>query len=90
MIAAVRTALAGEPLTREDLARWWGVGPAVGGRMLETLGDEAVEVHVEGGPMWMLAAEAARAPKAKTVRLLPGLDRYVLAATPPRREADPR
>jgi uncharacterized protein YcaQ len=72
------------PATREDLARWWGVGPAVGGRMLKALGDEAVEVVVEGAPRLMLAAdagEAAGAPKTKTVRLLPGFDQYVLAAT---------
>jgi hypothetical protein len=72
------------PATRDDLARWWGVGPAVGGRMLKALGDEAVEVDVEGDPMWMLASDAtaaAGAPKTKIVRLLPGFDQYVLAAT---------
>ena len=72
------------PATREDLARWWGVAPAPGGRMLKALGDDVVEVQVEGAPMWMLAAdaeEAANVPKTKTTRLLPGFDQYVLAAT---------
>ena len=72
------------PATRQDLARWWGVAPAAAGRLLGALGDEAIEVDVEGDPMWMLAADAAdaaAAPKAKTVRLLPGFDQYVLAAT---------
>jgi uncharacterized protein YcaQ len=72
------------PATREDLARWWGVQPAPGGRLIEALGDEVVEVHVEGAPMWMLAANverAARANPGKGVRLLPGFDQYVIAAT---------
>jgi hypothetical protein len=72
------------PATRQDLARWWGVAPAGAGRLLSALGDEVVEVDVEGDPMWMLAAdvaEAAAAPKTKIVRLLPGFDQYVLAAT---------
>ena len=72
------------PATREDLARWWGVAPAPGGRLLKAMGDEVVEVDVEGAPMWMMAADAkdaAKGPRAKTVRLLPGFDQYVLAAT---------
>lgn len=43
------------PLTAEDLALWWGgFGPARGRRMLAALGEEAVEVDVEGHPVWML------------------------------------
>jgi hypothetical protein len=43
-----------------------------------------VEVDVEGAAMWMLADDAAVAAKSKhvkTVRLLPGFDQYVIAAT---------
>jgi len=72
------------PATREDVARWWGVQPAPGGRLLKALGDAVVEVAVEGAPMWMLAddvSEAAQAKPVRGVRLLPGFDQYVIAAT---------
>jgi hypothetical protein len=72
------------PATREDVARWWGVQPAPAGRLLKALGDEVAEVDVEGAPMLMLAAdanEAAGSAPARGVRLLPGFDQYVIAAT---------
>jgi len=75
---------AGGPVTREDLARWWGVKPPEGGRMLRALEGELAEVAVEGAPMWMLAADAADAAALEPprgVRLLPGFDQYVIAAT---------
>ena len=75
---------AGGPATREDVARWWGVSPAEGGRMLRALEDELAEVVVEGAPMWMLAADAddvCERAAASGVRLLPGFDQYVIAAT---------
>jgi hypothetical protein len=71
------------PATREDLARWWGVGAAQGGRMLAALGNEAVTVDVEGSPGWMVgrhAAEAARAEPRDVARLLPGFDMWVIGA----------
>ncbi len=74
----------GGPATREDLARWWGTTPAEGGRMLAALADEVVTVAVEGEPMLMLrghAEQAAGAEPAAGVRLLPGFDQYVIAAT---------
>jgi len=74
----------GGPVTREDVARWWGVSPAEGGRMLNALGDEAAEVTVDGAPMWLLrehVAEVAAAAPLSSVRLLPGFDQYVIAAT---------
>ncbi|HYM57020.1 MAG TPA: winged helix DNA-binding domain-containing protein [Solirubrobacteraceae bacterium] len=75
---------AGGPATREDLARWWGVSPAEGGRMLAALGDELTEAVVEDEPMWMLRADAERAAGAEPahlVRLLPGFDQFVIAST---------
>jgi hypothetical protein len=72
------------PATREDLARWWGVQPAQGGRMLKALGDEVVAVEVEGTPGWMLrehAAEAATAEPVKLARLLPGFDMWTIGAS---------
>ncbi|MGH2781414.1 MAG: DNA glycosylase AlkZ-like family protein, partial [Thermoleophilaceae bacterium] len=71
------------PAAREDLARWWGVQPAQGGRMLEALGDEVVAVDVEGTDGWMLrkhAAEAAAAEPVEVARLLPGFDMWTIGA----------
>jgi Winged helix DNA-binding domain len=71
------------PASREDLARWWGVRPPQGGRMLEALGEEVVSVDVEGTGGWMLrehAAEAAAVEPVEVVRLLPGFDMWVIGA----------
>jgi hypothetical protein len=71
------------PATREDFARWWATTPARAGRLLAGRQD-ALEVDVEGTPMWMTAAGAAEAgalaPPAG-VRLLPGFDQYVIGST---------
>ena len=72
------------PGTREDVARWWGVQPAPGGRMLKRLGDDVAEVTIEGQPYLALAADVddlANAEPVDSVRLLPGFDQYVIAAT---------
>jgi Winged helix DNA-binding domain len=72
------------PATREDLARWWAVSPARAEAMLTALGDEAVEVDVDGSPGWMLethATEAARTKPANVARLLPGFDQWVIGAS---------
>jgi Winged helix DNA-binding domain len=71
-------------VTREDYARWWGVQPAEGGRVLKRLGDELVPVEVEGEAAWMLAKHAggiAEAAPVPSVRLLPAFDQYVVTAT---------
>jgi hypothetical protein len=79
-------ALAG-PMTREELARWWGVSAADGGRLLRLLGDEVAPVTVDGTPMWALRADlpaltgADLAAAADTVRLLPAFDQWTIAAT---------
>jgi uncharacterized protein YcaQ len=72
------------PGTREDVARWWGVQPAPAGRLLKQLGDEVAEVLVEGEPYLALTADVddlAGAEPVNSVRLLPGFDQYVIAAT---------
>jgi Winged helix DNA-binding domain len=73
------------PATREDLGRWWAVSPAQARRMLEGLGDEAVEVDVDGEPCWMLVehvTEAAGARKPPNIaRLLPGFDQWAIGAS---------
>jgi hypothetical protein len=72
------------PATPDDLARWWAMTPAAAGKLLRSLGDEAVEADVEGAAMWMLAADAedaAAAAPPEGVRLVPAFDQYVIAAT---------
>jgi hypothetical protein len=77
------------PAAREDLARWWGVQPAQGGRMLKALGDDVVDVDVDGTPGWMLREHAEEAaaeePVSRLVRLLPGFDMWTIGAA---RDAD--
>ena len=72
------------PAAREDLARWWNAQPAKARRMLEALGEEAVEVDVDGSPGWMLREHAedaaAEEPTKRVVRLLPGFDMWVIGA----------
>ena len=72
------------PAAREDLARWWYAQPAKARRMLEALGDEAVEVDVDGTAGWMLKEHAEEAageePPKRLVRLLPGFDMWVIGA----------
>jgi hypothetical protein len=71
-------------VTREDYARWWGVQPPQGGRVLRALGDELVPVEVGGTRAFALAADAdeiASSSPAGTVRLPPAFDQYVVTAT---------
>ena len=72
------------PCTAEDLALWWGVGPAGGRRMLAALGDEAVEVDVGGQRAWMLGCDVRGMTRAKprdAARLLPAFDPWVVGAS---------
>jgi hypothetical protein len=71
------------PATRDDLSRWWGyITPARAGKLLAGLGDELVEVDVEGTKQWLLASRAEEiqaAGPARVVRLVPAFDQYVVA-----------
>jgi uncharacterized protein YcaQ len=73
------------PVTADDLALWWGgYGPARGRRMLAGLGEEAVEVDVEGEHAWILARdvrEMASAGSRDAARLLPAFDPWVVGAS---------
>jgi hypothetical protein len=73
------------PLTAKDLALWWGgFGPARGARMLAELGDEAVEVDIEGERAWVLARdlrEIAESKSPNAARLLPAFDPWVIGAS---------
>jgi hypothetical protein len=73
------------PGSHEDLGRWWGVAPGRVRKMLEGLGDELVEVSVEGRPGFALAEDAKAlraAPARRRTRLLPGFDPYVVGFFP--------
>jgi hypothetical protein len=73
------------PLTAENLALWWGgFGPARGVRMLGALGDEVVEVDVDGERAWVLADDLSKMARDKAVdaaRLLPAFDPWVVGAS---------
>jgi hypothetical protein len=68
----------------DDLRRWWGVRPADVRRVLKRLGDELVEVDVEGWDGLVPANDAdelAAAERPSGVHLLPMFDAYTIAAT---------
>jgi hypothetical protein len=72
------------PVTREDLARWWSVSPAAGGRLIAGLGEEVTPVDLDGAEYWALTDTVpgmADASPTKSVRLLPGFDPYVIGST---------
>lgn len=73
------------PATCHDLARWWnGGGVSIAKRWIALLGDEVTPVDLEGVKAWMLASDACNAresPEMRSVRLLPGFDPYVVAAS---------
>ncbi len=73
------------PATVQDLARWWnGGGVGTARHWIAALGDAVTEVEVEGTRAWMLAEDAREAreiPAIRSVRLLPGFDQYVVAAS---------
>jgi hypothetical protein len=73
------------PATDHDLARWWGGGGVANAReWIAALGDEVTPVDLEGSKAWMLAADARELgdfEPAKSARLLPGFDQYVVGAS---------
>ncbi|HXM55866.1 MAG TPA: winged helix DNA-binding domain-containing protein, partial [Candidatus Dormibacteraeota bacterium] len=80
------------PASAADIAMWWGGGRRQGPAMLAALGDEAVELDVEGQRTWALASDVAAmatTPPARTARLLPGFDPWTIGALIGKRPADP-
>lgn len=72
------------PATYRDFARWWAGGASTARQWMASLGDEAIQVEVEGTQAWMLARDVheAREPAPRrVVRLLPGFDQYVVTAS---------
>jgi winged helix DNA-binding protein len=73
------------PGSVEDLARWWGISPGRAKTQLTPLGDELVEVSVEGRAAFALAADRSALRSAKAdgpARLLAGFDPYVVGFFP--------
>lgn len=72
------------PATAAEYSRWWGPRrPAQATRSFRALGEEAVEVDIEGEPHWALAEQVeaiAKAAPRGAVRLLPAFDPYVIGA----------
>jgi hypothetical protein len=74
------------PARRQDLSRWWGshaLSAARAQKRFEALGDEAVEVSVDGERCWLLAAdvdEIRSASPPRAARLLGGFDQYVVSS----------
>ena len=72
------------PATRDQFQRWFGFASAAqAGKRIVAIGDELVEVDVEGTTTWALAADLdsiAAARPAGTVNLLPAFDQYVVSA----------
>ena len=73
------------PATHRDLARWWGgSGISTARQWIASLGEEVSPVELDGMRAWMLAAHAREVreiPPGRSVRLLPGFDQYVVAAS---------
>lgn len=82
---ARRFLAANGPATYHDLGRWWtGGGVSTARRWIASLGEEVSPVELDGVQAWMLAAHAREVrelPPSRSVRLLPGFDQYVVAAS---------
>jgi len=69
------------PATRTDFARWWGAWPGVGRAAWSGLGEELVEVAVDGQKLEALATDVDAMRRADIdvhVQLLPLFDPYLL------------
>jgi hypothetical protein len=73
------------PGSHHDLALWWGTAAGRARKALEGLGDELIEVEVDGRRAFALAADAGELETAMPdgpARLLPGFDPYVVGFQP--------
>jgi Winged helix DNA-binding domain len=80
------------PASADDLRRWLGMSVAKLKRMLRALEAELVEVEVAASPASLLAADLAElkaARRAKSARLLPAFDPYVVGFRPRSLLVDP-
>ncbi len=66
------------PATRDDFARWWHATRARSQRLIESL--DVTAVDFEGTRAYLLAGDARSSRQARSVRLLPAFDPYVVGA----------
>jgi Winged helix DNA-binding domain len=93
LVTVIRHFLAANgPASNGEIARWWGrMSPTAVGKLVGSL-DDVVAFDVQGTPGWALARHAdaiADAGPARSVRLLPTFDQYVIGATSHSRELMP-
>jgi uncharacterized protein YcaQ len=72
------------PATYHDLSRWFGRSVSTARQWIRSLGDEVCAIDLSGTEAWMLSAhtrEAVEFVPVRSVRLLPGFDQYVVAAS---------
>ncbi len=72
------------PVTAAEFARWFTMDPPAARGLLRSLGDEVVEVDIEGSRRWALADDAVPGarPDPASVRLLAQFDCYVVGCHP--------
>lgn len=71
------------PAAKGDFAHWWGMSRPRAQQVRDQLGDEIVDVTIDGRPAWVLAKDLAdirSSEESHTLRLLPGFDPYVVTA----------
>jgi uncharacterized protein YcaQ len=73
------------PVPSDEVARWWAAVSATRAeKLIRSFGDDVVPIEVEGVSAWALAEHAgaiASVEPARSVRLLPTFDQYVIAST---------
>ena len=73
------------PVPSDEVARWWAaVSPTGAEKLIRAFGDDVVAIDVEGMPAWALTEHgrsSASAEPARSVRLLPTFDQYVISST---------
>ena len=72
------------PAMPEEFAHWVYVDRDRAATAFHELGDDALEIEVEGDPRWLLREDAEAAPPARPsgVRLLPDFDCYAVGCHP--------
>jgi hypothetical protein len=72
------------PAGAKELSVWTGFSPARARRMLAALGDDIVELDVDGDRLSVLARDAndlARSDPPRAARLVPAFDQYVVGGS---------
>jgi hypothetical protein len=73
------------PATHDDFGRWWGGEAVPARRILESLGDDILQVEAEGRTAWILADDEPvlrSLDPPRSVHLLPNFDVYTLHYRP--------